>query len=327
MKKRVLKLTALILIVSVFAVFVPMTSAVAPELGEYDQMMLTAFWHQEAYDGMNNGEAVYDIHLGEGGDLEHPAPTYDGGYWTHLLDIREEDGETKFMFFKCTYTLGGWDGFKTVPVVTVRPDLYGKLDLHGVSLRYLYPPEPGQTHITAVDVNGCEHLGAARFSGQEYCESLTALECPRLYWVEALNGAFKNIDFSPRDFDEDVHIDAFGNGTVGTYLYWLEIIDTEDFKLYAYPGADNFVGWYKNGELVSTDLMYNETEGGRFTACFGGDTDDDGDITSTDALLTLRSALGIGEDAVDPAMADIDGDGLIDTTDALMILRFALCII
>ncbi|MBQ1520163.1 MAG: hypothetical protein IIZ56_01675, partial [Clostridia bacterium] len=84
---------------------------------------------------------------------------------------------------------------------------------------------------------------------------------------------------------------------------------------------------YKNGELVSTDLMYNETEGGRFTACFGGDTDDDGDITSTDALLTLRSALGIGEDAVDPAMADIDGDGLIDTTDALMILRFALRII
>ena len=203
MKKRVLKLTALILIVSVFAVFVPMTSAVAPELGEYDQMMLTAFWQQEAYDGMNNGEAVYDIHLGEYGYLDNPAPTYDGGYYTNLLWLIDS-GETSYIdTLDFYYTLEGYDGYspgmKLLPQVNVKPDLYGTLDLHGTSIRMIISPEAGQTHITGLELHDCPHLYWVQFKGQQYCESLNALNCP-LWVLETVDGVFKNIDISTRAF-------------------------------------------------------------------------------------------------------------------------------
>lgn len=54
-----------------------------------------------------------------------------------------------------------------------------------------------------------------------------------------------------------------------------------------------------------------------------GDADGDTSITSTDAAIVLRYALG-KEDDVNDAVADADGDMLITSTDAALILRYAL---
>ena len=330
MKKRIKKLTALMLALAVSVMFLPAVSADSPppphnDPSEYDQMMLTAFWQQEAYDGMNNGEAVYDIHLAPGGYLEYPPPTYGGGYYTHLLYFVNSGEISVIDSLGFYYDLEGYDGImpgmKLLPYVNVKPDLYGTLDLHGTSIHRIYSPEAGQTHITGLELHDCPHLTWVQFKGQQYCESLNALNSP-IYLLSALDGVFKNIDFSTRAFEKDVHIEAFGNGSVGAYYNYLN--DKTDFTLFAYPESESFVGWYKDDKLITEELSFDEIEGGSFVACFGGDADSDGDITTTDALLSLRTALGLEDGRDADQMMDIDCDGDITTTDALLILRFAM---
>ena len=58
-------------------------------------------------------------------------------------------------------------------------------------------------------------------------------------------------------------------------------------------------------------------------SCTLGDVDGDGQITSTDARLTLQFYAGkIGEDDLILAAADVDGDGTITSTDARLILQY-----
>ena len=54
-----------------------------------------------------------------------------------------------------------------------------------------------------------------------------------------------------------------------------------------------------------------------------GDVDGDGNITSTDARLTLQFYAGkIGEESLNTAVADVDSDGNITSTDARLILQY-----
>ena len=96
MKRRKVKLLALFLSVLLTALMAaPVLSEpvrTPPELTEYDQEMLLAFWQQPAYDGLTNGEAVYDIHLEDYNFLLEPAPVYDGSYWTRLLESNNSSG-------------------------------------------------------------------------------------------------------------------------------------------------------------------------------------------------------------------------------------------
>lgn len=55
-----------------------------------------------------------------------------------------------------------------------------------------------------------------------------------------------------------------------------------------------------------------------------GDADGDGEVTVTDALLTMRFAMGILESLPCPENADYDGDGEVSVTDALLIMRLAM---
>lgn len=56
-----------------------------------------------------------------------------------------------------------------------------------------------------------------------------------------------------------------------------------------------------------------------------GDVDLDGEITVADALLTLRSAMGLVELTDEQqAAADCDGSGVVDAADALLILRSSM---
>ena len=56
-----------------------------------------------------------------------------------------------------------------------------------------------------------------------------------------------------------------------------------------------------------------------------GDADNDGELTSADALMTLRISVGLSElDKVIAELVDMDGDGAITSSDALTILHVSL---
>ena len=58
-----------------------------------------------------------------------------------------------------------------------------------------------------------------------------------------------------------------------------------------------------------------------------GDVNMDGRVDSSDALLTLRQALGVIDDPAVVRLGDVNGDGVLNTEDALIILRIALGLI
>ncbi len=66
----------------------------------------------------------------------------------------------------------------------------------------------------------------------------------------------------------------------------------------------------------------NVTENRTITACYWmiGDVNHDGEITTYDALLIMRYALGVETDGNELIM-DFDGNGCVDSLDALLVLR------
>ena len=298
---------------------------------EYDQQMLTAFWHQEAYDGLSNGEAVYDVHVPEGGYISEDPGEYEGGYYTRLISVLSENDDVGFLSMHFEYSVMGWDGTpydggdeEPMMCLTIRPDLYGELDLHGTSLAYMSSPEAGQTHITKVNLDDCTCLGSVRFNEQPFCTEISALGSNSLWRFSALNGAFRKIDFKPSRYSDALNLSAFGNGSIGAF--YLSPENPEETTLSAYPKADAVVGWFEDGELVSTELEYVRTEGGSLVAVFGGDADGDGAVTVADAVLTMRASMGIIQ-AANSGMLDVDGSEDIDIADALLIMRFAMGLI
>ncbi len=105
------------------------------------------------------------------------------------------------------------------------------------------------------------------------------------------------------------------------------------------------VGWYdENGNplpnVASSSWENNDTycfesaeETGKFIARIAaiggdpviGDTDGDGEISATDALILMRYLVGeIDGSSFDIETADVNGDGAIDLMDALIVLRMAI---
>lgn len=290
---------------------------------------LAAFWQSEAYGGMSNGDAVYDHEWLE--DVYYwsftEPPKYDGTWNTVLVEpyVTYENG------FMLKFTHDYWWGAEFVDedgnviavdgIDTIKPDLYGPLDLSYTELAALSSPEYGQTHITSVDIDGCSQLFSARFSGQRHLKSFSALGCPALLRVSVTDTTAREISFSPSTFAEPLIIRAFGRGSVGADYNGNGAPDTA--VLFAYPAAGAFLGWYENGVIAGTGGIYLRTGGGTVVACFGGDVNGDGGITAADALVILREALGLCG-GTDPNMADVDCDGAVGTADALCVLRFAM---
>ncbi len=289
-----------------------------------DAEKLYAFWQQPAYDGMNNGEAVYDYEVPDFYNVLYNY-SYGGGYLTELVTDTVVGHATGF-YFRFTYrycfsfvdgdiAVDGWD-YPT-------PDLYGDLDLAEtgvIEFGSAYPsnhyPVPHQTHITSVLLDNCQKLERAYFNAQDHCTEFSALNCPNLAHISLKDGVFNHIAFDMNGSGE-VNARSFGAGSIG--------VEYEDgiARFFAYPEKDSFLGWFLNGELVSTELEAEITEGGELTACFGGDANGDGNITISDALIVLRTAMG-GNDPQDANMLDVDGSGTITVADAILIARFAL---
>lgn len=77
--------------------------------------------------------------------------------------------------------------------------------------------------------------------------------------------------------------------------------------------------WWVMGDTVITAVYVPAA------APIAGDVDGDGEVSSADALNTLRCALNIAALSDEQyAVADMDGDGIITISDALIILRLAL---
>ena len=299
------------------------------ELPESDQEKLLAFWQQEAYDGMNNGEAVYAYDFMEGS--QHPSPVYQGGYLTALIFEQYVSGGHYGYDFNFVYTLPWsivFNGECADGMLDIFPDLYGSLDLAGTGLinlgagqAYDHPFQtilPGQTHITSVTLDGCDLLRTAKFSGQEYCGIFSALDCPQLSKVELLDGAFRRIDVGTELYEKTVGAAAFGSGSVGMAF---DAENGEGITLAAYPENDIFIGWFDGGELVSRELECTVTDGGSYRAVFAGDADGDGALTISDAVLVLRMSMNLLDTE---NYADVNGNGSVDVSDAIMILRFAM---
>ena len=318
-------LVALTVIPAAFAY--PGAPGVLPE----DYAKLYNFWQQEAYDGMNNGEAVYDFEVP---DYANPlfGHSYAGSWYTDLVDQDLYGHWNGFYFrlmFEFYYSFED-DGTAVDASIPVTPDLYGDLDLAGTGViefgNRALPgftqtyPMPGQTHITGIQLDDCYQLESICFNAQAFCEEISAVNCPALNYVQLINGAFRRIAFDMPENGKTVDAVAFGNGNIGA-----EYIDGE-LTLYAYPKGETFIGWFEGGELVSTELEYVRTEGGSLVAVFGGDADGDGAVTVADAVLTMRASMGIIQVA-NSGMLDVDGSEDIDIADALLIMRFAMGLI
>ena len=304
--------------------FASMTSAA--DISDYDKEKLLAFWQQEAYDGLNNGEAVYDFP--EGCYFFDTRPEYDGSYYTHLLELRGPGENVPFILY-LQFSVPGTDGTvggeKESSLITMHPDLYGPLDLSGTNVNEILTQEGDLTHITNVNLNDCPHLGYFIFRDQPAASKFSAVNSSHLSAINTVGSTFTSMDFDLYDISKTMHVRAFGNGSIAVRhdpRYY-----GDEIRLYAVPENEgSFLGWYLNNECVSEELEMVVDDGGNYTAVFGGDANGDGAITVTDAILALRASMGVVELA-NADMADVNGSGSVDVGDAIIILRFAMGII
>lgn len=218
-------------------------------------------------------------------------------------------------------------------IYTIKPDVYGIFDFSDTSMRRLFSPEAGQTHLEGVVLNNCENLMSIDFQGQEHCTKLSAVNCDNLSNITALDCDYQEITVQPRGFSEPVSATVLGEGSIGmtcSYSY-------NSCELYAKNNGE-FRGWYVDGELVSTDYMLSVEygEGIDIVACYTDDyspvllddVDGDGSVTLADAIQVARCAIGVSTLSAElpnaETAADFDSNGRIDMTDAILIARVAI---
>lgn len=292
---------------------------------------LNAFWQQEAANGMTNGDAVYDIdwslpadhYVSFGGNY----PKYDGSWSTPLVYMDVLEG----FIFMFGWRVAFWDLIETpngqIAVDGydyVYPDLYGDLDLSGTNVAavvpYVFYPEGGDgisTHISSVELDDCSILTDVRLVGQRNLETVSALNDEELESFRVLNCTCKEISFKTVGLAEPLRINTLGNGYVGAeYTVGLSNAIAEQC-------GDEFIGWYAGGNRVSTMNTVSYSAGGTLTAVFGGDANGDHDISSADALIIMRAAMGI-ESGLDVNAVDINVNGGVDSADALSVLRLVM---
>ena len=300
-------------------------------LCEADREKLLAFWSLvDEHTGISNGEAVFNTPFPTEWLDEIGGSEYGGTAVTPLIGIEPwyEEGTFDFnLSYELDHEYYPPDD-PNDPVTCVLPELHGDLDLSGTKVLRVgnkLIEGPGHTtQIESVHLDGCEELQSVYLSYEAFCAEVSALDCPALWSFKVVNCAAKQIAFAPAGSEKAFAISTFGRGNIG--CWYQNANDQLTSNLIAYPDAP-FLGWYENGERVSTELEYARAEGGDLVACFGGDADGDGEITATDAILALRAAMHLSQSTEGDEMLDINGSGRIDMADAILILRFAMHLI
>lgn len=311
--------------------FLTIPSFSRAELSNYDKEKLLAFWEQTDPEGiMCNGDRVYDFDLGDDVTLVFGPTAYVPGSWdTALVEHGyTQDGDTLY----CTsFKLLFWfyleyyftDGDISSEAFTyIYPDLYGPVDMAGTSITALGTPGENATHIESVKLDDCANLEEIYFRDQKYCTSLSAVNCPKLEVISATGCDYKSINVQPKGYDNALNLAAVCDGSVGADFTYSP--DDSTMTVYANSDERSFLGWYCNGDLVSTELEFNYDGTGKLTACFGGDADGDGVLSMKDSVVMSRIALGLKASTVDVETLDADRNGSLAIADSVIIARIVL---
>lgn len=311
--------TALCFILA-FAVIQPAFAEGTDDFVDYDAPYI-AFLQQTNPDGVTNEEEIeaakqrafdaFDgIILGPTNDgWSHISPIFTGGYYVETA---------RFWYqYQCL------PGNTKIGLITIRPDLYGSFNVSGTPIQQISIDADCRTHISSVIVDDCTSLTSLFFMNQAYCTEVSALNCPSLVAIRLTNCGLRKISVKKRGFSKPLTLLSFGSGTVGMHNRRNDL-DTKEIIVLATPAeGENFLGWYEDGSLVSTDSEYRRTGGGKLYACFAGDADGNGQINTVDATLIMRAALGYTS-VNNFSMMDVDADGNIAVADALAVLRVSL---
>lgn len=319
--------------------FLTIPSFSQAELSNYDKEKLLAFWEQTDPEGiMCNGDRVYDFYLGDDVTLVFGPTSYVPGSWQTALVMPGYTQSGNTLYYS-SFALDFWfyleyyftDGDISGEAFTyIHPDLYGPLDMAGTSITslgsaYGIPfgtPGEGVTHIESVKLDNCANLEGVYFDGQKFCTSLSAVNCPKLEKISATDCDYKSIKVQPKGYDNPLNLAAVCDGNVGADFTYSP--DGSTMTVYANSDERSFLGWYCNGDLVSTDLQFNYNGTGKLTACFGGDADGDGVLSMKDSVIMSRVALGLKEATVDASTLDADRNGSLAIADAVIIARIVL---
>lgn len=312
--------TALCVILA-FAVIQPAFAAETDDLVDYDAPYI-AFLQQTNPDGVTNEEEIEAAkqRAFDAFDGIILGPTNDG--WSHISPI--------FTGGDYVLTARFWYQYQCLPrdtkigLITIRPDLYGPFNVSGTPIQQISIDADCRTHISSVIVDNCTSLNTLSFMNQEYCTEVSALNCPSLNSVSLKNCGLKKVSVKKRGFSKPLTLLSFGNGTVGMHNVSYALDTNEMFVLATPAEGESFIGWYADGALVSTELEYKQTGGGKLYACFAGDADGNGQINTVDATLIMRAALGYGSSVDNLSMLDVDVDGTVAVADALAVARLAL---
>lgn len=192
-------------------------------------------------------------------------------------------------------------------------------------------------NISELDVTNCPEL-ALLWCSNNNIETLDLQNCSKLLTLNCSGNELDAVDLSGNPNLPLELVQAEGSGTVA---YYFDVIcGTNNALVYAAPSSGSeFAGWYNEaGELISEQEVFDfngiiETETvliARFDggAALPGDVDGDSEVDAFDAMLVLRSAMGL-IDLMDEqlAAADMNGDGNATAGDAIIILRTAMGLI
>ena len=207
---------------------------------------------------------------------------------------------------------------------TIFVELYGYLNLSGTSIGEFVAAPEGLTGINLAD---CDQLRMFDFVGADDCREILLSGCSNLEKINLYRTNTRRLVVQPSGCDTPATIDVFGNGVIREAVYGdPRHVDVEnnEFTFEAESFTGSFLGWYADGELYSSNNFCRISDFEHLTACFGGDTDGDGNISVADAVLIARNAIGVNSLSCDFNMADIDADGNISISDATSVMRFAM---
>ena len=207
---------------------------------------------------------------------------------------------------------------------TIFVDLYGYLNLSGTGIGEFVAAPDGLTGINLAD---CDHLRMFDFVGADNCREILLSGCSSLTKIKLYRTNTRLFVVQPAGFISPSRIDVFGNGVLQEVIYGnprLVDVENNEFRVQAETFSGSFLGWYADGELYSSNNFCRISDFEHLTACFGGDTDGDGNISVADAVLIARNAIGVNSLSCDFNMADIDADGNISISDATSVMRFAM---
>lgn len=220
---------------------------------------------------------------------------------------------------------------------------------HCTELTYLHCEH---NHLTSLDVSNCADLnmlfcfenelteldvhGAAALDRLNcYDNALTELDLsanPMMTYLDATGNHLRLLRLSNADSLPLNTVRAEGRGAFDCEI----VFAASDVVMHAFPNSgEEFLGWYsENGERISTGNTFTGVYNGEseITARFSGevvpgsgDIDGDGNVTITDAVITLRIAMGLADATPEQLGAgDMDGSGTIGANDAVIILRMAM---